>query len=87
MKLFLDGVGNAAGYGFILILVAFFRELLGSGKLFGFEIFGNATEQTGLYAMGYMDNGLMLLPPSSLILVAVYIWVQKIRNPSLIESN
>ena len=51
------------------------------------EIFGNATEATGLYSFGYMDNGLMLLPPSSLILVAIYIWIQKIRNPSLIESN
>lgn len=83
----LDAIGNSLGYGMVLVIVSFFKELFGSGKLFGFEIFGNATEQTGLYAMGYMDNGLMLLPPSSLILVAVYIWVQKIRNPSLIESN
>ena len=70
-----------------LVIVSFFKELFGSGKLFGFEIFGNATEQTGLYAIGYMDNGLMLLPPSSLILVAVYIWIQKLRNPSLIETH
>ena len=83
----LDAIGNSLGYGMVLVIVSFFKELFGSGKLFGFEIFGNATEQTGLYAMGYMDNGLMLLPPSSLILVAAYIWVQKIRNPSLIESN
>jgi|TARA_Y200000002_G_scaffold335204_1_gene302615 Na+-transporting NADH:ubiquinone oxidoreductase subunit D len=83
----LDAIGNSLGYGMVLVIVSFFKELFGSGKLFGFEIFGNATEQTGLYAMGYMDNGLMLLPPSSLILVAVYIWVQKIRNPSLIESH
>jgi Na+-transporting NADH:ubiquinone oxidoreductase subunit D len=83
----LDAIGNSLGYGMVLVIVSFFKELFGSGKLFGFEIFGNATEQTGLYAMGYMDNGLMLLPPSSLIIVAVYIWVQKIRNPSLIESN
>ena len=83
----LDAIGNSLGYGMVLVIVSFFKELFGSGKLFGFEIFGNATEQTGLYAVGYMDNGLMLLPPSSLILVAVYIWVQKIRNPSLIESN
>ena len=67
--------------------LAFFKELFGSGKLFGVEIFGNVTEQTGLYSMGYMDNGLMLLPPSSLILVAIYIWIQKVRNPSLIETN
>ena len=83
----LDAIGNSLGYGMVLVIVSFFKELFGSGKLFGFEIFGNATEQTGLYAMGYMDNGLMLLPPSSLILVAVYIWVQKIRNQSLIESH
>ena len=69
----LDAIGNSLGYGMVLVIVSFFKELFGSGKLFGFEIFGNATEQTGLYAMGYMDNGLMLLPPSSLIIVAVYI--------------
>ena len=83
----LDAVGNSLGYGMVLVIVSFFKELFGSGKLFGFEIFGNATEQTGLYAMGYMDNGLMLLPPSSLIIVAVYIWIQKLRNPSLIETH
>ena len=83
----LDAIGNSLGYGMVLVIVSFFKELFGSGKLFGFEIFGNATEQTGLYAMGYMDNGLMLLPPSSLIIVAVYIWIQKLRNPSLIETH
>jgi Na+-transporting NADH:ubiquinone oxidoreductase subunit D len=84
---FLDAVGNSLGYGMVLVIVAFFKELFGSGKLFGVEIFGNVTEQTGLYSMGYMDNGLMLLPPSSLIIVAIYIWIQKVRNPSLIETN
>ena len=83
----LDAIGNSLGYGMVLVIVSFFKELFGSGKLFGFEIFGNATEQTGLYAIGYMDNGLMLLPTSSLILVAVYIWIQKLRNPSLIETH
>ena len=83
----LDAIGNSLGYGMVLVIVSFFKELFGSGKLFGYEVFGNATEQTGLYAMGYMDNGLMLLPPSSLILVAVYIWIQKLRNPSLIETH
>ena len=83
----LEAIGNSLGYGMVLVIVSFFKELFGSGKLFGFEIFGNATEQTGLYAIGYMDNGLMLLPPSSLILVAVYIWIQKLRNPSLIETH
>tara|TARA_B100001287_G_scaffold31604_1_gene22591 strand:- start:2018 stop:2722 length:705 start_codon:yes stop_codon:yes gene_type:complete len=83
----LDAVGNSIGYGMVLVVVSFFKELFGSGKLFGIEIFGNATELTGLYSLGYMDNGLMLLPPSSLILVAIYIWIQKMRNPSLIESH
>ena len=83
----LDAIGNSLGYGMVLVIVSFFKELFGSGKVFGFEIFGNATEQTGLYSFGYMDNGLMLLPPSSLILVAVYIWIQKLRNPSLIETH
>ena len=63
-KSFLDGVGNAAGYGFILIVVAFFRELLGSGKLFGFQVIPDA-----LYEMGYENNGLMLLSPMALITV------------------
>tara|TARA_R110001592_G_scaffold208843_2_gene459898 strand:- start:11460 stop:12137 length:678 start_codon:yes stop_codon:yes gene_type:complete len=87
----LDGVGNGFGYGLVLVVVAFFKELLGSGALTipgfeKFEIFGNATDMTGLYGMGYMDNGLMLLPPSSLFIVGIYIWVQKYRNPDLIES-
>ncbi|PCJ23146.1 MAG: NADH:ubiquinone reductase (Na(+)-transporting) subunit D [Flavobacteriales bacterium] len=85
----LDGLGNGIGYGLVLVVVAFFKELFGSGSLtipgFGkLEIFGNATEMTGLYAMDYMDNGLMLLPPSSLFLVGIYIWVQKWRTPELI---
>jgi len=90
-KSFLDGIGNAAGYGIILIIVAFFRELLGSGKLFGFEVLGNnaavASEATGLYAYGYEDNGLMLLSPMALIVVGIIIWVQRARNRKLIEQN
>lgn len=90
-KSFLDGVGNAAGYGLILIIVAFFRELLGSGKLFGFEILGHKgatdAESTGLYALGYVDNGLMLLSPMALIVVGLLIWVQRARNRKLIEEN
>ncbi|MDF1676845.1 MAG: NADH:ubiquinone reductase (Na(+)-transporting) subunit D [Vicingaceae bacterium] len=87
----LDGVGNGFGYGLVLIVVAFFKELFGSGALTipgigKLEILGNATDMTGLYGMGYMDNGLMLLPPSSLFIVGIYIWVQKKRNPDLIES-
>lgn len=87
----LDGVGNGLGYGLVLVVVAFFKELLGSGALTipgigKLELLGNATDMTGLYSMGYMDNGLMLLPPSSLFIVGIYIWVQKKRNPELIEN-
>jgi Na+-transporting NADH:ubiquinone oxidoreductase subunit D len=83
----LDGVGNGFGYGLVLIVVAFFKELFGSGALTipGFEKF-EIFKAIGIYDMGYMDNGLMLLPPSSLFIVGIYIWVQKYRNPDLIES-
>lgn len=90
-KSFLDGVGNAAGYGLILIIVAFFRELLGSGKLFGYEMLGHQgttmAESTGLYALGYENNGLMLLSPMALIVVGLIIWVQRARNRKLIEQS
>jgi len=83
----LDGVGNGLGYGLVLIIVAFFKELFGSGTLTipGLGKFMIA-EKLGLYGFDYMDNGLMLLPPSSLFLVGIYIWVQKWRNPDLIEA-
>ena len=81
-KSFLDGIGNAAGYGFILIAVAFFRELLGSGKLMGIQVIPDA-----LYAMGYENNGLMLLSPMALITVGIFIWIQRARNRKLIEKN
>ena len=81
-KSFLDGIGNAAGYGFILIAVAFFRELLGSGKLLGIQIIPDAA-----YAMGYENNGLMLLSPMALITVGIFIWIQRARNRKLIEKN
>jgi Na+-transporting NADH:ubiquinone oxidoreductase subunit D len=74
---FLDGVGNGLGYGIILIIVGFFRELLGSGTLFGFKVIPDK-----LYEWGYENNGLMILPPMALILVACIIWVQKSRNKS-----
>lgn len=81
-KSFLDGVGNAAGYGFILIVVAFFRELLGSGKLLGYQVIPDT-----LYEMGYENNGLMLLSPMALITVGIFIWIQRARNRKLIEKN
>lgn len=84
---FLDGIGNAAGYGIILIIVGFFRELLGSGTLLGYPVLGNPIEKTGLYAIGYENNGFMLLSPMALIVVGVLIWVQRSRNPALIEEN
>ncbi|WP_031428141.1 NADH:ubiquinone reductase (Na(+)-transporting) subunit D [Flavimarina sp. Hel_I_48] len=84
---FLDGIGNAAGYGLILIIVGFFRELLGSGTLLGFQILGDPIQKTGLYALGYEDNGFMLLSPMALIVVGIIIWVQRSRNSKLIEEN
>ena len=81
-KSFLDGIGNAAGYGIILIIVAFFRELLGSGKLLGFQVIPDF-----IYAMGYENNGLMLLSPMALITVGVMIWIQRSRNRKLIEEK
>ncbi|MGB5647496.1 NADH:ubiquinone reductase (Na(+)-transporting) subunit D [Muriicola sp.] len=84
---FLDGIGNAAGYGVILIIVGFFRELLGSGTLLGFPVLGNPIEKTGLYSIGYENNGFMLLSPMALIVVGLLIWVQRSRNTALIEEN
>ena len=86
-KSFLDGIGNALGYGLILVIVGFFRELFGSGTLFGIEIFGNPVEKSGLYAYGYENNGFMVLPPMALIVVGIIIWVQRSRNKDLIEEN
>ena len=81
-KSFLDGIGNAIGYGIILILVAFFRELLGSGNLMGYQVIPDF-----IYEMGYENNGLMLLSPMALITVGLIIWVQRSRNTNLIEDN
>lgn len=85
-KSFLDGIGNSAGYGLILIIVAFFRELLGSGSLLGFKVLGDSVEKTGVYAYGYENNGFMLLAPMALITVGLIIWVQRSRNKALIEN-
>ena len=86
-KSFLDGIGNSAGYGMILIIVAFFRELLGSGSLLGYPVLGSSIEKTGLYAYGYENNGFMLLAPMALVTIGIIIWVQRSRNTSLIEHN
>ncbi|MFL2628339.1 MAG: NADH:ubiquinone reductase (Na(+)-transporting) subunit D [Candidatus Marisimplicoccus sp.] len=81
-KSFLDGVGNALGYGWILIVVAFIRELFGSGELFGIAVIPQF-----IYDLGYTDNGLMLLSPMALIVVGVYIWIQRYFNRKLIEKD
>ena len=79
-RAFLDGVGNGLGYGIILIIVAFFRELLGSGTLFGYQIVPQSW-----YDHGYMNNGMMILPPMALITVACIIWFHRSRNKDLQE--
>jgi len=79
---FLDGIGNSLGYGIILIIIAFFRELLGSGTLFDIQVIPQ-----GLYDFGYVNNGLMILPPMALITVGVIIWVQRYYTRELIEEN
>jgi Na+-transporting NADH:ubiquinone oxidoreductase subunit D len=79
---FLDGIGNAAGYGLILIIVGFFRELLGAGTIWGYQIVPE-----GFYNFGYENNGLMVLSPMALITVGIIIWVQRYRNRELVEEN
>jgi len=79
---FLDAIGNAAGYGWILIAVAFVRELFGSGKVWGFQVIPDA-----FYDFGYYNNGLMILPPMALITVGIIIWIQRSKNTKLIEEN
>ncbi|HNW90253.1 MAG TPA: NADH:ubiquinone reductase (Na(+)-transporting) subunit D [Bacteroidales bacterium] len=78
---FLDGIGNGLGYGLILVIIAFIRELLGSGTLFGFHVIPQA-----FYNLGYLNNGMLILPPMALILIGVIIWVQRSFNRSLIEK-
>ena len=80
---FLDGIGNGLGYGLILIIVGFLRELLGSGTIWGYPVL----EKMGLYSMGYENNGMMILPPMALILVGVIIWIQRSRVHDLVEKS
>jgi len=84
-KSFMDGIGNSLGYAIPLIVVAFFRELLGSGTLFGSQIIPSSwyIENGGFYA----NNGMMILPPMALITLGVYIWIQRINNTKLVEEN
>ena len=78
---FVDGIGNGIGYGLILVIVAFFRELFGSGKFLGMPVIPKA-----FYQFGYVDNGLMILPPMALITIGVIIWVQRSRTKELQEK-
>ena len=80
---FLDGIGSSFGYAWILIVVAFFRELLGSGTLYGYPVL----EKIGLYETGYENNGMMILPPMALITVGIIIWIQRMKTEKLIESK
>jgi len=77
---FVDGIGNGLGYGLILVIVAFVRELLGSGKFFGIPVIPKI-----FYQWGYVDNGLMILPPMALITIGIIIWVQRSRTKELQE--
>ena len=77
----MDGLGNGLGYAMILISVAFFRELLGSGTLFGFQVIPQA-----VFDAGYMNNGLMILPPMALILLGCIIWIQRSIQKDLQEK-
>lgn len=79
---FLDGVGNAMGYGWILIAVGFTRELFGSGTLWGYKVIPE-----GFYDFGYENNGFFILPPMALIIVGVIIWIQRTKTRELIEEN
>ena len=78
---FLDGVGNGIGYTIILVIVGFFRELLGSGTLLGYQVVPQS-----FYDAGYVNNGLMILPPMALIVVACIIWVHRSVNKDLQEK-
>jgi len=80
---FIDGIGNGFGYGWILIVVSFVRELLGSGTIWNYPVL----EKLGIYSTGYVNNGLMIAPPMALILVGVIIWIQRSRTKSLIEKK
>lgn len=83
---FLDGIGNGLGYGMILVIVAFVRELLGSGTL-TLPVLGTVKLiPQFIYDLGYANNGLMILPPMALVVVAIIIWVQRSKNKDLIES-
>jgi Na+-transporting NADH:ubiquinone oxidoreductase subunit D len=79
---FLDGIGNGAGYGAILIVVAFFRELFGSGTLLGYQMIPQA-----IYDIGYRNNGIMLTPAAAMFIIGILIWIHRSRNTNLIDIS
>ncbi len=79
---FLDGIGNGLGYGMILMVVAFFRELLGSGQLFGMQVV-----PASFYEAGYVNNGFLILPPMALIVVGLIVWFQRSKNADLVDKS
>ncbi len=79
---FLDGIGSGAGYGLVLLFIGVFRELFGSGSLMGYKIVPDWA-----YEMGYVNNGLMMLPPAALFLIGIYIWIQRSLNKSLVNVS
>ena len=79
---FLDGIGNGAGYGFILITVAFFRELFGAGSLFGFQVVPQF-----VYDLGYENNGVMLTPAAAMFLIGTFIWIQRGLRRKLVDVS
>lgn len=78
---FLDGLGNGFGYALILVIVAFFRELLGSGSLLGFHVI-----PASVYESGYVNNGLMVMPPMALIILAIIIWAHRAKVKQLQDN-
>jgi Na+-transporting NADH:ubiquinone oxidoreductase subunit D len=79
---FLDGIGNGLGYGAILITVAVFREFFGAGKILGFKVMPDF-----MYEMGYVNNGLMVLPPAALFMIGIIIWIHRSRNKKLVNVS
>jgi Na+-transporting NADH:ubiquinone oxidoreductase subunit D len=79
---FLDGVGNGLGYGAILILVAVFREVFGAGTFLGFQVI-----PPFMYDLGYMNNGVMVTPAAAMFLIGIFIWIQRARNPKLVDVS
>jgi len=78
----LDGIGNGVGYGVILIVVAFFRELFGAGTLLGYQVVPQV-----LYDLGYVNNGIMLTSAAAMFIISIIIWIQRSRNPKLVDIS